>query len=404
MNALQVMAPGAGCLDFRDQRNPSGRDEFVADGTQPIWPFGVAPDIVKETIPVPYVGDHDPEDTARPFRLEKAGVNRYHPKFAHQPTGCVCGVIRPDMRPIFILSILPLLAAPAARTQTVSDTLDWRRYFPLEIGNEWHYRDAEAFPVTRLAIVGDTLIDDRLYFRATESVFELFFDSPAPTLARERDLFLAYGPDGIVAEFENPEDADGDPPPAFERGTAEFPNVDLRSAFGSTVDSDIDVAGNYEATIRIGRTELVVPAVKQFIQQAWQWSFAADIGFLGGGNLHGPVLEYARVGDVEVGSIVVSSEERPRASASRRGALFFFPNPARDMVNVAFDAEGHTPLQLELFDTTGRRVAVHELTDARSAGRAIDRIDVSWLISGAYLARVRSGERVIAGGSLVVWR
>lgn len=288
--------------------------------------------------------------------------------------------------------------------QVVTDTLDWHRYVPLEVGNEWHYRDAEAFPVTRLAIVGDTLVDDRLYFRATESVFELFADSQAPTLVQERDLLLTYDESGVVAEFEHADDAGGERPSVFERGAVEFPYADLRSPFGATLDSDIDVAGNYSATVRIGDDQLLVPAVKQFISQAWQWSFAADIGFLGGGNLWGPVLEYARVGGVEYGSIVVSSEALPRTTEANDRALFFFPNPARDVVNLAFNADTPSSLQLEFFNLTGKRVAVHDLTDVRSAGRVIDRIDVSGLIPGAYLARVRSGTRVVAGGSLVVWR
>ena len=74
------------------------------------------------------------------------------------------------------------------------------------------------------------------------------------------------------------------------------------------------------------------------------------------------------------------------------------------MVNVAFDSDSHLALRLELFSMSGKPAAVHDLTDARSIGRVIDRIDISVLIPGAYLARVRSGNRVVAGGSLVVLR
>ena len=155
------------------------------------------------------------------------------------------------MRPTLSILFLAVLIPAEASAQTLPDTLDWHRYIPLWIGNEWHYRDAEAYPVTRLALIGDTLINDRLYFRATESVFELFVGSPTPTLAAERNLYLAYDGSGIVAEFEDADDAGGDPPPTFARGLVEFPQADLRSPFGATADSDVGVAGNYEATVRI---------------------------------------------------------------------------------------------------------------------------------------------------------
>ena len=53
--------------------------------------------------------------------------------------------------------ILPLLLAGAAHgqdTPVVDDTLDWQRYYPLEVGNFWEYGGLNQFTST---IVGDTL-------------------------------------------------------------------------------------------------------------------------------------------------------------------------------------------------------------------------------------------------------
>ena len=35
----------------------------------------------------------------------------------------------------------------------VPDTLDWKRYYPLSIGNEWQYDDAESGPHTKVLLV-----------------------------------------------------------------------------------------------------------------------------------------------------------------------------------------------------------------------------------------------------------
>jgi hypothetical protein len=311
------------------------------------------------------------------------------------------------MRFLPLILLITATVCPGARAQTTTDTLDWHRYFPLEIGNEWHYRDAEGFPVTRFAITGDTLVDGMRWYRAEEAVFERLIGRSVPTLVSERALFLRHDDSGRMIEREDPAAESG---AVFSRGLQEFDQADLTSAFGTTTQQTnpdepaMIVTGGYDHPIRIGPSDLIVPAVKRFAVGPWMWSYAADIGFLGGGNLWGPELAYARVGGTEYGSMVVSREARPVTGHAPSRALFFFPNPARDMVNVVFESAGTGTTELEIYDLSGKLVARHDLSDSWSAGRVIARIDVSLLLSGAYLARVRSGERVTAAGSFVVWR
>ena len=66
-------------------------------------------------------------------------------------------------------------------TQPVADTLDWRRYFPLEVGNEWHYLVGDPDPfidppvpddIARWRIVADTTFDDEVWYALETTVLD----------------------------------------------------------------------------------------------------------------------------------------------------------------------------------------------------------------------------------------
>ena len=286
--------------------------------------------------------------------------------------------------------ILILLTPTLSFCQVINDSLDWHRYFPLEVGNEWQYIDAESGPASRFIIRKDTLVEGRHYFIGRETFFAP--DGSSQTFHPSRDIFLRYDTSGVVVEFDNPDADTGYIPIVFKRGLESFPVVDLRSDFGSTVDhpdglSDpINVTGEYETSLGLGQPEITVAAIKDFSSFVWFWSFAADVGFLGGGNLWGPRIRYARVSGVEYGTVLVSVEKvsnREQSSAE----VSVYPNPATSDLNISIRADSCDRCSIIISDTIGRHVSTYPV---HSVGVVtIVHIDVSSLVPGLYFVRVK---------------
>ncbi|MEM6648219.1 MAG: hypothetical protein AAF730_18405 [Bacteroidota bacterium] len=74
------------------------------------------------------------------------------------------------MKSITLALCTVLLACSASAQDTspiVADTLDWKRYYPLEIGNTWTYGGLNAYVAT---ITADTLVNNRRYYIRRDSV------------------------------------------------------------------------------------------------------------------------------------------------------------------------------------------------------------------------------------------
>lgn len=289
-----------------------------------------------------------------------------------------------------VLFILLLLTPTFTFCQTVNDSLDWHRYFPLEVGNEWQYRDAESGPASRFVLRKDTLLSGRLYFIGRETFFAP--DGSPQTLLPSRDVYMRYDTSGVVVEFESPDADTGYIPVVFERGLESFPVIDLRTHFGTSVNhpdgmsDQIDVTGGYEMSLRVGLPQVVAAAVKEFATPSWFWSFAADIGFAGGGNLWGPRLMYASVGGVEYGAVFVGTEKVPSREKSKSN-LSLYPNPAINALTVSIDVGNCAGCSVIISDAIGRNV--HSFPVLSTGVPYFVNVDVSMLAAGLYFVRVQ---------------
>jgi hypothetical protein len=100
------------------------------------------------------------------------------------------------------------------------------------------------------------------------------------------------------------------------------------------------------------------------------------------------------------GGPIVAVDETAGAVPARRDRLSLFPNPARDAARFAFELAGAGPVRLEVFDVTGRRLAV-PVDETRAAGAYELSFDLRTddgrpLESGFYLVRLATaaGARV----------
>lgn len=309
--------------------------------------------------------------------------------------------------PQSVTTCLILFLAPTlSLAQVVDDSLDWHRYFPLEIGNEWQYYDAESGPVSRFVISRDTVVNSQHYYVGHETFFAP--GGSGQNVYPPREVFLRYDTTGVVAESDSPEADTGSVSEVFFRGRESFPTVDLRSAFGDTLDySDeqeaIGVSGGFQEYVRIGSSEILSAAVKRFSTGLWFWSYAADVGFRGGGNLWGPRLAYARIGGTEYGSIIVSKEsvDKPEGPSGLK-APEIYPNPATGTIEIAFDRTESARTAFEVFSVAGRRVDTFDVGSRASSGSVVWTVDISSFPAGVYFLRTTSDSGISTTSPFVV--
>src|SRR5690554_1637829 len=212
-------------------------------------------------------------------------------------------------------SLLVLTIVPAAFAQTeprtvVPDTLDWQRYFPLQEGNVWEYRESEGFPLVRREIVGDTVFGDRSYFIVREKIFDRTHSVPGYSLELwgTRTRFARYDSSRtLVMVHSIAADTVRLPHPIGGLDGEVTGLFDLSASFGDSIqygpgpEDFYLVDGGYAREVEIGDETYTVDALKQFSTILFA-NYAADIGLLSVGNLWGPRLTYARVGGREYGT------------------------------------------------------------------------------------------------------
>lgn len=301
--------------------------------------------------------------------------------------------------PRSITTVVFLFLAPILSLgQVVEDSLDWRRYFPLEIGNEWQYQDAESGPTSRFVISRDTLVGGQHYYLGKETFYAP--NGSPQNIYPPREVFLRYDTSGVVAEFDSPAADTGSAPVVFFRGTEAFPSVDLRSAFGDTLEhsdeeSAIAVSGGFQRTVAISSSEVLVAAVKEFTTGLWFWSYAADVGFRGGGNLWGPRLAYARIGGTEYGTIIVGKESlAERARPHGPAAPEIYPSPATGTIEISLDGSRGRGTVIEIFSVVGKRLGIFDVEGHAASGSVVTTLDISFLPAGVYFLRVRGNSGV----------
>ncbi|WP_457653153.1 T9SS type A sorting domain-containing protein [Rhodocaloribacter sp.] len=289
------------------------------------------------------------------------------------------------------LSLLLTGVAAGQDSAVVPDTLDWHRYYPLEIGNTWEYGGLDAH--VRM-IVGDTLANGRRYFIRRDSVPAVGTLGPFINT-----FYLRYDTAGTVVTLP---DLDADTvaaPLPFDRFRVDFPDLlghfDMRSAFGDTLyfrapDTLFYVQGGYDQQIQVGNEVVEVAALKCFGAEGillWSGCYAADVGFVRGGNLFGSELMYAEVNGVVYGSPIFTAVETKTEVPEQFGIASIYPNPFSDKAAITYRLLEPSAVTVEVFDALGRRIW-WDRTPKRAAGSGrLDLVRQGWP-AGTYLVRL----------------
>ncbi|QXD13817.1 T9SS type A sorting domain-containing protein [Rhodocaloribacter litoris] len=292
------------------------------------------------------------------------------------------------MRIVSLVLALFVAGVAPARAQPIPDTLDWHRYYPLEVGNIWVYGGLDAHVRT---IVGDTLVRGRRYFIRRDSVPAVGTVGPFVDT-----LYVRYDTAGTVVTVRDPAaDTLAAPLPlnAWEDAPDFLAHFDMRAAFGDTLyhvppDTLYFVRGGYNERLRIGNEVVETAALKCFVAAGpvlHEACYAADIGPVRTGNLFGAELTYARVGGVTYGNVPTPAEAADVPAPW--GIEAIYPNPFRDHATVAYRLPAPSPLTVEVFDVLGRRIW-RERLPVQAAGRGRYVLHARAWPAGRYFVRL----------------
>ena len=296
----------------------------------------------------------------------------------------------------FALLLIFCVCVPLAAQDPIPDTTEVWRYFPLEIGNVWEYRDFDYFELSlyyleRIVVKRDTFIGEMRYFISNRTAYDdegtvlsnfervLRYDSVAAQIVRFDGVEeWPYAPTGC--SFDVPFPPEGE---QLECGPKPF-----RFVLGI----------GYNVPVQIG-SDVVITAVKQYSFEIWtELRYASGIGHIGYEGCAAWCwdvrLTYANISGVEYGepNPVANEQEMPGQEPSFAPRVY--PNPAQGSIAIALVLDGHQPVSVEVFDLLGRRVYSEEhVAGARETAIHLDGSD--WP-RGLYLVRVTTADGQVA--------
>jgi hypothetical protein len=312
------------------------------------------------------------------------------------------------MRTVYVALLLLTLSGTAwgQNTGVVPDTLDWKLYYPLQVGNTWEYGGLDAYTRT---IVGDTLVDGRTYFIQRDSVYAVGTLGPFIQL-----FYVRYDTAGTVVTLLDIEADTMALPLPLEYMRTDFPDVlaqfDMSASFGDTLHHDSDgrtyyVSGGYDQPVELKDETTNADAVKCFnVSGTYLFNkcYATGIGMIRSGNLFGSRLDYALIGDIEYGRKKATSAEEAASLPDRITIEAVYPNPlTTSSARIAYRLPEHSHVTAKVFNVLGQRVWWHR-TEAQAAGVGEYSIEGQDWPPGIYFIRLTDSNGGHAVQSFVV--
>lgn len=276
------------------------------------------------------------------------------------------------------------------------DTTDWRRYFPLDVGNEWQYREVLGTGETVYwgrRVSGTVELEGRTYFNLErcEDGAEEVVSCGQPTFVRysdEQPTLVRYTDEGEVAWGTCLLDIPFGGFPTTESGFYECEDS------GPNGPVYLGAWGSYGASISIG-ADVVSNDTRKSVGTP---IFTTTTFFAGLGpiefedELHPEATQliHARVDGVGYGTPAfpfptLSEPETVQPVAT--GFTAAFPNPARGAMQAQYTLAEPQTVTLELIDLLGRRVRETDL-GLRARGPHDLQIDLRGLRPGLYVLRL----------------
>lgn len=271
---------------------------------------------------------------------------------------------------LVVLSLWGILPAGAAAqtdsSDVIKDTLDWRGYYPLEVGNTWEYATSGSndSEYERREITGDTLLDGTSYFvhwtrrydankQPVEQVVDyLRYDTIRTTVVAHAagDSYPAWQ---TADSLEQPW---AGPVPIYTEVVTCDMTVDFGSQFNCEEDGEDWTVRAYGEYRHLTYGMIDSKAEKEFSVEG---SGIGVMFFHGVGQYIGSYT-YLKIGDKEWGESVVLDVDRPRARAAQPRILSVYPSPFRERATVVYQAPEGSDIIVTVSDALGR--VVHRQT------------------------------------------
>lgn len=299
---------------------------------------------------------------------------------------------------VLLFACLLLPVPSRAQDDAQVDTLDWRGYYPMEIGNAWEYKfwesgGSDQTHYIRREIVGDTTLNDRSYYVQIESSFKPRTDNS--TRRWGQAAYLRYD-DSLQTVVAWDDEEAGD--------VLYIPYLcDLGAAFNSVICEELLFDGVRVTRAEPREGEASVSTIKTF-------SFPCCGGFYQFEHGRGPTrweligfihdreVYYARVDSVEYGRSLYPQPLENLSGHSdseiplpvRLTISDLYPQPSAGAFTVSFVSREIGTVHIDIFDAAGRRLRQASSQMADLTGRIIVRIDGSSWSPGVYFLRLRN--------------
>ena len=292
-----------------------------------------------------------------------------------------------------------------AQLEEVNDTLDWRGYYPLEIGNIWEWRTqnpgvwfgGDVNSLNHREIVSDTTINDRKYLVQVAYSANEFVATDERKVVVWRDYLRYDTLKTRVVKFDL--NLEG------EHGYTCDLSADFNSV-GACYDwLDMGVGGDYASEdnfqVSVGSDYVSYNAVKSFDGLTGGSKYYHGIGSLpifGDGSEDGTIeFTYVKVGDNEYGtrSVRVGIEKTTEIEES---PIELYPNPVKSQLNIATSSELRG-IKVRIVDVLGRSTPWTTMCEEKRC-----QLDVSSLNPGLYVLEYSGPHQVYGSQSFTVAR
>ena len=244
----------------------------------------------------------------------------------------------------------------------VADTLDWRGYYPLEIGNQWQYETVDDLlrsSFERWHITKDTLVLNTLYYTLEyNSVWHNGETISAPPFLIRYDTLGA----GILLFNQ----VDGDS--VVESQWSEVP-CGLNASFNSDSECELDtyrVQGMYDVEYDFQGDTKIFPAEKSFITLGGGKTFISGLGLTKrgiDGSTMKTSLVYAVIGSDIYGSPVISTSRVADENKAQALGITVFPNPlsGSDQLQAHVQSPATGIHHFRIFNLLGQEIVVFSM-------------------------------------------
>ncbi len=274
------------------------------------------------------------------------------------------------------------------------------QFYPLQIGNLWQYRGEGSGVIWTIKIIGDTVINDRMYYKRANPNYPqnagfVRVDSAYHVVQRQADQEEEYNPiyrlnEPLGSAYQIPSDVAG--ASVICKGTKDI--MKYASYVESAIGPGMDAMIFYPGKIDTVQMDTCVASEFRFILVkglgVYREEYEAD-RFM---QLTGAIINGVKWGTI------VSVEEDPLPLPEEFTLLQNYPNPFNGRTTIMYTISKETEISLKIYNILGQ--VVRTLVEGVAiSGLYTINFDASDLPSGVYFYRLTGARSTVSKKLLI---